>query len=179
MRSIRVVLFSIHALAAGDPFEALTLNPAIPTGEHAFVEVARYLGVPSGGLSVRHILPNALNAVIVTATLYPGAVISIKDIGAGLREALNPRRTLSREPGAPHATSQARQASRGVRVPCVPRSGARGVVHQPCLHGMTQERRDADQDGWPLWALDKLFGVPSWCTGTCEMIVTMGSTAVG
>jgi peptide/nickel transport system permease protein len=112
--------------------------------EREFVEAARGIGVPSGRLIVRHILPNALSPVIVTATLgvgsailaesslsflglgfppdmptwgrlladardyldiaphwalFPGvtiflAVISINYIGDGLRDALDPRRTL-------------------------------------------------------------------------------------
>ena len=112
--------------------------------EREFVEAARCIGVPSGRLIVRHILPNALSPVIVTATLgvgsailaesslsflglgfppdmptwgrlladardyldiaphwalFPGvtiflAVISINYIGDGLRDALDPRRTL-------------------------------------------------------------------------------------
>jgi peptide/nickel transport system permease protein len=112
--------------------------------EKEFVEAARCIGVPSGRLIVRHILPNALSPVIVTATLgvgsailaesslsflglgfppdmptwgrlladardyldiaphwalFPGmaiflAVISINYIGDGLRDALDPRRTL-------------------------------------------------------------------------------------
>jgi peptide/nickel transport system permease protein len=112
--------------------------------EKEFVEAARCVGVPSGRLIVRHILPNALSPVIVTATLgvgsailaesslsflglgfppdmptwgrlladardyldiaphwalFPGsmiflAVISINYIGDGLRDALDPRRTL-------------------------------------------------------------------------------------
>jgi hypothetical protein len=44
---------------------------------------------------------------------------------------------------------------------------------------MTRERRDADQDASPRQPLDKVFGVQSWCTGKCEMVVRMGSTAVG
>lgn len=112
--------------------------------EKEFVEAAHCIGVPSGRLIVRHILPNALSPVIVTATLgvgsailaesslsflglgfppdmptwgrlladardyldiaphwalFPGmaiflAVISINYIGDGLRDALDPRRTL-------------------------------------------------------------------------------------
>lgn len=112
--------------------------------EKEFVEAARCVGVPGGRLIVRHILPNALSPVIVTATLgvgsailaesslsflglgfppdmptwgrlladardyldiaphwalFPGAmiflaVISINYIGDGLRDALDPRRTL-------------------------------------------------------------------------------------
>ena len=112
--------------------------------EKEFVEAARAIGVPGGRLIVRHLLPNALSPVIVTATmgvgsailaesslsflglgfppdmptwgrlladardyldiaphwaLFPGgmiflAVISINYIGDGLRDALDPRRTL-------------------------------------------------------------------------------------
>jgi peptide/nickel transport system permease protein len=112
--------------------------------EKEFVEAAHCIGVPSRRLIVRHILPNALSPVIVTATLgvgsailaesslsflglgfppdmptwgrlladardyldiaphwalFPGmaiflAVISINYIGDGLRDALDPRRTL-------------------------------------------------------------------------------------
>ncbi len=112
--------------------------------EKEFVEAARAIGVPGGRLIVRHLLPNALSPVIVTATLgvgsailaesslsflglgfppdmptwgrlladardyldiaphwalFPGgmiflAVLSINYIGDGLRDALDPRRTL-------------------------------------------------------------------------------------
>ena len=112
--------------------------------EKEFVEAARSIGVPGRWLIVRHLLPNALSPVIVTATLgvgsailaesslsflglgfppdmptwgrlladardyldiaphwalFPGgmiflAVISINYVGDGLRDALDPRRTL-------------------------------------------------------------------------------------
>jgi peptide/nickel transport system permease protein len=112
--------------------------------EKEFVEAARCMGVPSTGVMIRHILPNALSPVIVAATLgvgsailaessisflglgfppdmptwgriladardhldlaphwalFPGlmiflAVISTNYIGDGLRDALDPRKTL-------------------------------------------------------------------------------------
>jgi hypothetical protein len=57
--------------------------------------------------------------------LFPGAVIVLGAIssnatGDGLRDALDPRRTLSREPGQLPATSPARQASRAVMDPVSP-----------------------------------------------------------
>jgi peptide/nickel transport system permease protein len=55
--------------------------------EKEFVEAARCVGVPSIGLIVRHILPNALSPVIVAATLGVGSAIlaesSISFLGLG------------------------------------------------------------------------------------------------
>jgi peptide/nickel transport system permease protein len=55
--------------------------------EQVFVEAARSIGVPSGRLIVRHILPNALGPVIVTATLGVGSAIltesSLSFLGLG------------------------------------------------------------------------------------------------
>jgi peptide/nickel transport system permease protein len=55
--------------------------------EKEFVEAARCVGVPSGCLIVRHILPNALSPVIVAATLGVGSAIvaesSISFLGLG------------------------------------------------------------------------------------------------
>ena len=55
--------------------------------EKEFVEAARCVGVPSGWLIVRHILPNALSPVIVAATLGVGSAIvaesSISFLGLG------------------------------------------------------------------------------------------------
>ena len=55
--------------------------------EQGFVEAARGIGVPGGRLIVRHILPNALGPVIVTATLGVGSAIlaesSLSFLGLG------------------------------------------------------------------------------------------------
>jgi len=55
--------------------------------EQVFVEAARGIGVPGGRLIVRHILPNALGPVIVTATLGVGSAIlaesSLSFLGLG------------------------------------------------------------------------------------------------
>jgi len=55
--------------------------------EQGFVEAARSIGVPGGRLIVRHILPNALGPVIVTATLGVGSAIlaesSLSFLGLG------------------------------------------------------------------------------------------------
>ena len=55
--------------------------------EQVFVEAARGIGVPDGRLIVRHILPNALGPVIVTATLGVGSAIlaesSLSFLGLG------------------------------------------------------------------------------------------------
>jgi peptide/nickel transport system permease protein len=55
--------------------------------EQEFVEAARCVGVPSLGLILRHILPNALSPVIVAATLGVGSAIiaesSISFLGLG------------------------------------------------------------------------------------------------
>jgi peptide/nickel transport system permease protein len=55
--------------------------------EREFVEAARCIGVPGGWLIVRHILPNALSPVIVTATLGVGSAIlaesSLSFLGLG------------------------------------------------------------------------------------------------
>ena len=55
--------------------------------EKEFVEAARCMGVPSAGLIIRHILPNALSPVIVAATLGVGSAIlaesSISFLGLG------------------------------------------------------------------------------------------------
>jgi peptide/nickel transport system permease protein len=55
--------------------------------EKEFVEAARCVGVPSMGLIIRHILPNALSPVIVAATLGVGSAIlaesSISFLGLG------------------------------------------------------------------------------------------------
>jgi len=55
--------------------------------EQGFVEAARGIGVPDGRLIVRHILPNALGPVIVTATLGVGSAIlaesSLSFLGLG------------------------------------------------------------------------------------------------
>jgi peptide/nickel transport system permease protein len=55
--------------------------------EKEFVEAARCVGVPSLGLILRHILPNALSPVIVAATLGVGSAIlaesSISFLGLG------------------------------------------------------------------------------------------------
>jgi peptide/nickel transport system permease protein len=55
--------------------------------EKEFVEAARCVGVPSAGVIVRHIMPNALSPVIVAATLGVGSAIlaesSISFLGLG------------------------------------------------------------------------------------------------
>ena len=55
--------------------------------EKEFVEAARAIGVPGGWLIVRHLLPNALSPVIVTATLGVGSAIltesSLSFLGLG------------------------------------------------------------------------------------------------
>jgi peptide/nickel transport system permease protein len=55
--------------------------------EQEFIEAARCVGVPSLGLILRHILPNALSPVIVAATLGVGSAIlaesSISFLGLG------------------------------------------------------------------------------------------------
>jgi peptide/nickel transport system permease protein len=55
--------------------------------EKEFVEAARAIGVPGGRLIVRHLLPNALSPVIVTATMGVGSAIlaesSLSFLGLG------------------------------------------------------------------------------------------------
>ena len=55
--------------------------------EKEFVEAARCMGVPSAGVIIHHILPNALSPVIVAATLGVGSAIlaesSISFLGLG------------------------------------------------------------------------------------------------
>jgi oligopeptide transport system permease protein len=89
-----VLLFVALALVGWVDVARLVRGQVLSLKEKEFVESARAIGVSNGAILLRHLLPNTLGPIIVTAAfIVPGAIITeaaLSYLGIGLRPATNP-----------------------------------------------------------------------------------------